>query len=107
MTQDRAYAPTIHVTQEMLSLVLGVRRVGITNAASSLQRRGLMRYSRGHITVVNGRELRAAACVCYRADRTSYDRLLGTAPGRLGRPRAREAGGTYVRQRTYGIPIVA
>lgn len=83
MTQDRAYTATIHITQEMLSLVLGVRRVGITNAASSLQRRGLIHYSRGRITVVDRRGLKAAACACYRANRVSYDRLLDERAPRL------------------------
>jgi CRP-like cAMP-binding protein len=86
MTQDRAYTSTIHITQEMLSLVLGVRRVGITNAASSLQRRGLIHYRRGHITVVDRRGLKAASCVCYRADRVSYERLLGETPRTLRCP---------------------
>jgi CRP-like cAMP-binding protein len=77
MTQDRVHGSTLTITHEVLALMLGVRRAGITKAASSLQKRKLIRYTRGKITVVDRRGLRAASCACYQADRKSYDRMFG------------------------------
>lgn len=77
MTQDRVHNDTFHVTQEFLALMLGVRRVGVTRAAGSLQNLGLIHYSRGNIAVLDRRGLKAAACGCYKADRDAYARVLG------------------------------
>jgi CRP-like cAMP-binding protein len=74
MTQDRSHANTFRVTHEVLASKLGVRRVGVTEAASSLQQRRLIHYGRGDITVLDRRGLMAAACKCYKADRDSYAR---------------------------------
>jgi CRP-like cAMP-binding protein len=72
MTQDRADADTFRVTQEFLAYMLGVRRVGVTAAATALQRSGLIEYKRGELTVVDRPGLERAACSCYEADRRSY-----------------------------------
>jgi CRP-like cAMP-binding protein len=66
-TRDRVHSNHIHLTHQFLSLMLGVRRVGVTAAAASLQERGLITYSRGNIELLDPRGLEAAACECYRA----------------------------------------
>jgi CRP-like cAMP-binding protein len=76
MVQDRAGPRSIHVTQQFLADMLGVRRVGITAAAKEMQRGGLIEYSRGTLTVLDRQGLRAASCGCYRIDRLLFSTLL-------------------------------
>jgi CRP-like cAMP-binding protein len=76
MTRDRAGSDEFYLTQEFLSHMLGVRRVGVTKAASSLQKRRLISYSRGVISVLDRNGLQAAACGCYLADNKTYDKIM-------------------------------
>ena len=76
MTQDRSHSDDLHVTHEFLAYMLGVRRVGITKAATSLQDHKLISYSRGNVTILDREGLIAAACGCYKADRATYARVM-------------------------------
>jgi len=76
MSHDRAGADTFHITHEFLAYMLGVRRAGITSAATQLQHAGLIEYRRGVLTVLDRAGLERAACPCYAVDRRAYrDRL--------------------------------
>jgi len=72
MSQDRAGTPTFRITQEFLAYMLGVRRAGVTEAASALQSAGLIEYRRGVLAVRDRAGLEAAACACYAEDRLAY-----------------------------------
>jgi CRP-like cAMP-binding protein len=76
MTRDRARSNEFYLTQEFIAYMLGVRRVGISRAAGVLQKRKLIRYSRGHVTVLDGRGLEAVSCECYAVARDLYARHM-------------------------------
>jgi Mn-dependent DtxR family transcriptional regulator len=64
------------MTQELIANMLGVRREGVTDAALKLQSAGLIRYARGHITVLDRPALEQRTCECYAVVKREYDRLL-------------------------------
>lgn len=68
MTRDRLSSGEFRVTQEFLSAMLGVRRVGVSEAASAFQRRNLIEYRRGVITILDHPGLETACCSCYAVD---------------------------------------
>lgn len=83
MTHDRVGGgDSFDLTQEFLSYMLGVRREGVSAASRSLQRRRIISYRRGHISVLDRRALERAACECYGDTRADYARLF---TGRLRR----------------------
>jgi len=85
---DRVEDTTLHLTQESIANLLGVRRGGVTTAAVRLQTAGVIRYARGRLSVVDRHALEARCCECYDVVRREYDRLL---PARDDAPRWRQS----------------
>ncbi len=76
LSLDRLASNELSMTQELIANMLGVRREGVTEAAGKLQDAGLIRYSRGRITVLDRPGLEARTCECYQVVKREFDRLL-------------------------------
>lgn len=76
LSLDRLSGSELRMTQELIANMLGVRREGVTEAALKLQAAGLIRYARGHITVLDRAGLEQRTCECYAVVKDEYDRLL-------------------------------
>ncbi len=77
MTHDRMQSDEFLLTHEFLSMMLGVRRAGVTEAAGALQRAGLIRYRHGVVTILDRDALEERSCECYAVTKAEFDRLLG------------------------------
>ena len=80
LSLDRLPSNKLTMTQELIANMLGVRREGVTEAAVKLQSAGLIRYSRGRISVIDRPGLEARTCECYAVVKKEYDRLLPPRP---------------------------
>jgi CRP-like cAMP-binding protein len=76
LSLDRLSGTSLNMTQELIANMLGVRREGVTTAAGKLQKLGVIRYSRGQITVIDRPKLETLSCECYAVVKTETDRLL-------------------------------
>lgn len=76
LSLDRLSGNELVMTQELIANMLGVRREGVTEAALKLQQLGIIKYARGHITVVDRDALEERVCECYAVVKNEYDRLL-------------------------------
>jgi CRP-like cAMP-binding protein len=74
--RDRATSDELPLSHEFLSMMLGVRRAGVTVAVGTLKTAGLIRNSHGRVTIIDRQGLEAASCECYRTVRNEYERLL-------------------------------
>ena len=79
VTRDRLQSDKFHLTHEFLAHALGVRRVGVTKAASALQQQGLIIYSRGNIEILDVDGLVSASCKCYEIVKEAGEAALSTA----------------------------
>jgi CRP-like cAMP-binding protein len=75
MTRERVGSDEFRLTHEFLAHMLGLRREGVTEAATALKRRGLIDYRRGRIQILDAKGLKASACSCYQVIRAVYERI--------------------------------
>jgi CRP-like cAMP-binding protein len=80
LSLDRLPSDSLNMTQDLIANMLGVRREGVTEAAGVLQRAGLIRYSRGHIKVLDRPGLERTVCECYAVVKLEFDRLMSELP---------------------------
>jgi CRP-like cAMP-binding protein len=78
INHDLLQSNKLVMTHELIANMLGVRREGVSIAAGDLQKRGLIKYARGTITMLDRKGLEANVCECYQVVKDEYDRLLGT-----------------------------
>jgi CRP-like cAMP-binding protein len=77
MTQDRAHSDVFPMTHELLAEMLGVRRSTVSEVLEPLKEQGLIRYSRGKLTILDPEVLKAGSCECYRMINEEFERLYG------------------------------
>lgn len=77
MTRDRMPSDEFLLTQEFLGMMLGVRRSSVSQAMKTLQEAGIVRYRRGHVTILDLKALQELACECYEVSKQEFDHLLG------------------------------
>jgi CRP-like cAMP-binding protein len=82
LSLDRLSSNVLIMTHELIANMLGVRREGVPDAAGKLQKLGIIRYSRGHITVLDRPKLEGLCCECYAVVKKESDRLLPERPMR-------------------------
>src|SRR6202011_3507059 len=80
MTRDRMPTGDFLLTHEFLGMMLGVRRTTVTDVMGGLQKAGLVRYRRGHVTILDHEGLLQRTCECYEISRLEFDRMLGDTP---------------------------
>jgi len=91
VAHDNALSDQFQLTHEFLASLLGAQRTSISTTTNRLQKRGLIRYSHGRISILDRAALEEAACECYRTRRHQIDQVFGA-----GKPSAPRAGKTFM-----------
>jgi CRP-like cAMP-binding protein len=81
LTHDRVSSNEFHITQEFIAVMLGVHRPSVSVVAGAFQQAGIIRYTRGHMTILDREKLEEAACECYGVVSAHFSKLLGTRRG--------------------------